>query len=796
VQEDDVVEHTLDTGNPNNREGDEEQTPPLGRGTTAGGVDDNGYDSSSSSESSSSRSSVDRHRSICKPKTIKKIKKRTDRGKTPEQQQWETTTGIVTPETSSKMSKRMKSIKIDAPENLNSGDKKWWDSQYLDTWVNAIQTWLSMKGIRLESKEALDFIGFKLQCSALTTYNHHLLKEKDKASFCRFILVLREFLIPSTSKDFLWKEWEAASPQKDGRHMGIKTYANWLEELQIKLVDKDGNQCISEEVKCIKFLNHLPDYMETTLVPQILDSWTFNDLVKKAESYEAVWKHGRISTAPKPARQPTTPSVPNPGRNHHRDRKTENKKTSSNPERTPATKTTTTKDPDWEVVNKTLTSQDKMKLIRERKCLWSRAPGHTFKECKKRIYKVPVRTAAKVLSLQHASKPVIAKNNFKGKTKAKPQSTEDLHYSRVRVKVNGHSALALVDLQTPGGDLISAQFVHLYGLPTYGIDKKSLNTAIKGSKGVIEKACDVRMDYGGYTKTRKLYVTHLAGWDMILGKPALTDLNALIPVGPKPVTIQPEGMARFALKEWRKAGLAMGQVTSAALFIEDEAPDYLLPLFEFMVSSMSLGESREFNPFVEFDQLFPATIPNELPPLRTINHRICPKPGSTWVPKWRPSPSKFYAELTRQLTEEVASGRIYRSEHDINAVVLFVQAKRDDPTKPRRIPDARDRNEAVEANHTPLPNIGELMELVAARIYWSMIDLAEGYHHIRIEEDLEQHSTFLTHLIYYRSGIMQQGDRNAPATMVQAMYEIFKDMVFKDLVIYIDNIIIFSHTYD
>jgi len=49
---------------------------------------------------------------------------------------------------------------------------------------------------------------------------------------------------------------------------------------------------------------------------------------------------------------------------------------------------------------------------------------------------------------------------------------------------------------------------------------------------------------------------------------------------------------------------------------------------------------------------------------------------------------------------------------------------------------------------------------------------------------------------YYRSRIMQQGDRNAPAIMLRAMYEIFKDMVFKDLVIYIDDIIIFSDTYD
>jgi len=43
---------------------------------------------------------------------------------------------------------------------------------------------------------------------------------------------------------------------------------------------------------------------------------------------------------------------------------------------------------------------------------------------------------------------------------------------------------------------------------------------------------------------------------------------------------------------------------------------------------------------------------------------------------------------------------------------------------------------------------------------------------------------------------MQQGVCNAPATMAQAIYEIFKDMVFKDLVIYIYDIIIFSDTYD
>jgi len=88
VPEDNFVERTSDTGNLNNREDDEDPTPPLGRGTTASGGDNDGYNSSSSNGSSSSASSVHSQRSIRKQKKkIKKIKKRRDRGKTPEPQQ-------------------------------------------------------------------------------------------------------------------------------------------------------------------------------------------------------------------------------------------------------------------------------------------------------------------------------------------------------------------------------------------------------------------------------------------------------------------------------------------------------------------------------------------------------------------------------------------------------------------------------------------------------------------------------------------------------------------------------------
>jgi len=158
-------------------------------------------------------------------------------------------------------------------------------------------------------------------------------------------------------------------------------------------------------------------------------------------------------------------------------------------------------------------------------------------------------SAAQVLSLQYTNKPIISKNNYKGKTKTKLLSIEKLDYSRVRVKVNYRPALALMDLQTTGAELINERFVHLFSLPTYSIDKKSLNITIKGSNAAIAKAYDVQMDYGVYTEIRTLTIGHPAGWDMIVGKPGLTALKALILAAPNPFTIQTEGMARFVFKE-------------------------------------------------------------------------------------------------------------------------------------------------------------------------------------------------------------------------------------------------------
>ena len=186
-----------------------------------------------------------------------------------------------------------------------------------------------------------------------------------------------------------------------------------------------------------------------------------------------------------------------------------------------------------------------MSRIGEKACLWCGLAGHNYKDCRERLNKEPMMTAAQEMQLQQP----VGKTRSKDQTKQKPQVAirEELDPNRVFVKLHSHPALTLIDLQTIGGDLISAQFVYLYKLPVDTIEPKTLATAIKGSQGTVDKTCEVELNWGGYEETRKFYVGHLSGWDMILGKPALQDVRATISAGTAPVIIQPPGMDRFPL---------------------------------------------------------------------------------------------------------------------------------------------------------------------------------------------------------------------------------------------------------
>ena len=88
----------------------------------------------------------------------------------------------------------------------------------------------------------------------------------------------------------------------------------------------------------------------------------------------------------------------------------------------------------------------------------------------------------------------------------------------------------------------------------------------------------------------------------------------------------------------------------------------------------------------------------------------------------------------------------------------------------------------------------QMKDCIESRPIRRNLDLTDRYHNLRIHPDWVSDSTFTCHMGKFDSLVMQQGDCNAPATMMKAMNYLFREV--KDRMTYLDDILIANHTYE
>jgi hypothetical protein len=94
----------------------------------------------------------------------------------------------------------------------------------------------------------------------------------------------------------------------------------------------------------------------------------------------------------------------------------------------------------------------------------------------------------------------------------------------------------------------------------------------------------------------------------------------------------------------------------------------------------------------------------------------------------------------------------------------------------------------------PLPRIEDLFDQMKGASVFLKIDLRSGYHQLIIQESDIPKTTFCTRYRLYEYTMMSFGLTNAPTYFMYLMNKVFMKYVDKFVVVFIDDILIFSKT--
>ncbi|KAF1324365.1 polyprotein, partial [Globisporangium splendens] len=326
-----------------------------------------------------------------------------------------------------------------------------------------------------------------------------------------------------------------------------------------------------------------------------------------------------------------------------------------------------------------------------------------------------------------------------------------------------------------------------------GLVKKVLNTAVIEAQGFdgrrtkkqvneVEASCQVQ--------DKKFEAMQFTEWDLpnshdvIFGQPWFVKHNPII--------------------DWRKQTFALPEDTSVhersgseiCSKIKNAEYEELFVVKVSAVNDISPVVPPELKPVIDrFADCFPELLPDGLPPERAVNFELQPKPDA--VPSSRPP---FRLSKTEQdaleefVRDNVKKGWIEVSNSPWISNIFGVPKKdpatgmavkraewlRSGNTKVpiRWVIDCRYVNSQTKIPKIPLPHIEELFDQMLGATVFTVIDIAQGYHQMRVKPDSRPYTAFRSQKETYQWCVAPMGLAGMPGFVV----------------VYLDDICIFSRS--